>query len=330
MQRGHTIKILDHGYVKFISSMGEDSDIIEAARMSTNRGFEGWEDREECTVCEAVKTENNLKEICRTQAGVHSGGVLLDIMLHEPHQWKKKPGDSNLLDFLYRHKHSTPFEMCELHLEIQAPILAFRQLHRHRTFSVNEMSGRYTQMPDLFYVPDMDRMQTQSQINKQGSSNGTIDLNDAENFIRRIRTEQNDIHRHYEDFLEGGLAREVARINTPLSQYSRMRWKTDLRNWVQMCNSRMRPNVQWETKQFIDAASTIIRELWPRTYALFEEYDLYGVRFSRTEMEVLRSILGNLPNDEFIDADYLSSKGLNTSKGKEFLEKLTNGGKKIL
>jgi thymidylate synthase (FAD) len=324
MERGHTIKVLDQGYVKFISKMGEDSDIIEAARMSTNRGFEGWEDRMECAKCGLV-----LGDVPATERGkpcLESHPLSDDTS----HAWKIKPGDNNLLDFLYRQKHLSPFEMCELHLEIQAPVLVFRQLHRHRTFSINEMSGRYTQMPDLFYVPDMDRMQTQSQVNKQGSSNGTIDLNDAESFIRRIRTEQNDIHRHYEDFLEGGLAREVARINTPLSQYSRMRWKTDLRNWLQMCNSRMRPNVQWETKQFIDAASTIIKELWPRTYALFEEYDLYGVRFSRTEMEVLRGILDNLPNDEFVDAEYLSTKGLNISKGKEFLEKLKNGGKKIL
>ena len=325
MNHGHEIKVLDDiGYVKYIDSMGTDETVIEAARMSTNRGFEGWDDRTECAKCGIV-----LGEIPATDRGkpCFESHPLSD---DTSHAWKIKPGDGNLLDFLYRHKHSTPFEMCELHIEIQAPVLVFRQLHRHRTFSVNEMSGRYTQMPDLFYVPDMDRMQTQSQVNKQGSSTGTIDKNDAENFISRIKLEQNDIHRHYEDFIDGGLAREVARINTPLSQYSRMRWKTDLRNWLQMCNSRMRPNVQWETKQFIDATATIIKELWPRTYALFEEYDLYGVRLSRTDMAALRDILNNLPNDEFVNENYATLKGLSGSKGKEFIEKLTHGGKKIL
>ena len=118
MEIGHTINVLDHGYIKLIAFMGTDESIIEAARMSTNKGFISWEK------------------------------------------------DAPLLDYLYRNEHSSPFESCELVVEMMMPIFVCRELVRHRTFSYNELSARYTKMPNLHYLPEKDRIKKQSKITK--------------------------------------------------------------------------------------------------------------------------------------------------------------------
>src|SRR6185503_21212421 len=124
------IKVLDHGYVKLIETWGSDERIIEAARMSTNKGFLGWGTEE-------------------------------------------KPGDEKLLKYLYEHKHHTPFEMAGMIIEVQAPIFVFREWHRHRTQSYNELSARYTPLPDVNYVPSLERISTMDQKNKQASNTGS-------------------------------------------------------------------------------------------------------------------------------------------------------------
>lgn len=272
-----TINVLDHGYVKFIDSMGSDQTIIEAARMSTNKGFEGWEK------------------------------------------------DFNLLDFLWRHHHATPFEMCELALEVQAPIMVFREWHRHRTQSYNEMSARYTQMPNLHYLPTPGRIQKQSKTNKQGSAE-SVDPEYAEMVLGELRAEQDQVYEHYEQVLSEGVAKEVARLNTPVSRYSKMRVKTDLRNWLAFCNLRMRPNAQWEIRQYANAVSIFIQKIWPKTWQLFEEYDLFGVQLSRTEMRAIRLMLTSKYN--YLEA--ARAVGLPASNVPEFERKLGVGGNEIL
>jgi thymidylate synthase (FAD) len=241
----NVIKVLDHGYVKYIDHMGSDRSVIEAARMSTNKGFEGWDK------------------------------------------------DAKLLRYLYENKHMTPFECGgELQVEIQAPIFVFRQIMRHRTFSFNELSARYTMMPNLHYIPSSDRLTKQSKSNKQGSSENQIDDYYKNNILKNFNTEQQDIFDNYIYSVdEANLSREVARINTPVSRYSRIRAKTDLRNWLHFLSLRMHPHAQWETREFAKAAAIIIKELFPRTYNLFDEYTLNSISISKTEKEELNKFI---------------------------------------
>lgn len=321
MDKGTKIKVLDHGYVTLIDHMGTDEGIIEAARMSTGRGFEGWDDREECEVCGDIRlnppnlhNDNNC-----TLRGKEEPG---------PHIWKKKAGDKNLMDFLWRKKHATPFEMCELQIEVAAPIFVFREWHRHRTQSYNEFSARYSVMPNEHYVPEMSRIQVQSKTNKQSSGETMPELM-ADAFIDELQREQQDIYSTYEDLLKRGVAKEVARINTPVSRYSKMRAKTDLRNWLMFCNLRSRPDAQYEIRQYANAVGEVIKAIWPRVWELFEEYDLYGVHFSRWEMNYLRGMLKSL-NFDLDGLPGSDSEMLNSTKAKEFIEKLRFGGLKIL
>lgn len=243
------IKVLDHGYVKYVAHMGSDESIIEAARMSTGKGFEGWDK------------------------------------------------DARLLEFLWKNQHATPFEMCELAIEVQAPIMVFREWHRHRTQSYNEFSARYAVMPDLHYVPEPKRIQLQSTDNKQGSAPGSCSPERAEAVIGVFTQQQRDVYDYYTLMVGSGVAKEVARLNTPVSRYSKMRAKTDLRNWLAFLQLRMAPNAQWEIRQYANAVARIVEDLFPKTWELFEEYTLHAVRLSRSEVELLRDHLRRAKDD---------------------------------
>lgn len=289
MEKGHEIKVLDHGYVRLVDYMGNDEAIIEAARMSTGRGFTGWDMNKECSRCglRFPKTQTVIGYPC-TDAGVAS----------MEHDWKDIPGDSKLLAFLYANKHMTPFECGgELMIEVQAPIMVFREWHRHRTQSYNEFSARYAQMPNLHYLPAPERVQKQSTTNKQGSAEG-LPLDRADIVVHEMELQQQLIYETYDELVKEGVAKEVARLNTPVSRYSKMRAKTDLRNWLAFLTLRMAPNAQWEIRQYANAVATIVKAVWPRTFALFEEHDLHGVHLSRKEAQTIHNVLcGKPPSD---------------------------------
>ena len=242
MEIGHTIPVLDHGYVKLIGTMGTDETIIEAARMSTNKGFEGWDK------------------------------------------------DAKLLEFLYKHSHMTPFEMCELSIEVACPLFVRSEWHRHRTWSYNELSARYTQMPDVHYLPSASRIKKQSKTNKQGSAE-SLPEDLAKDILKNFEHEQSAIYAWYDSLVKAGVAKEIARINTPMSRYTRFRAKTDLRNVLGFLALRKPENAQWEIRQYADAIGEIVKEKWPRTYALFEEYTLNAVKLSASEAAALRFYL---------------------------------------
>jgi thymidylate synthase (FAD) len=242
--RSVMIKLLDHGYVNFVESWGSDERIIEAARMSTNKGFQGWGTGHD-THCHAGEL-----------------GVKCDC----------KIGDEKLLAYLYNNKHMTPFEMAGMVIEVQAPIMVFREWHRHRTQSYNEMSGRYTELPDLYYIPDLDRLQNgkQSTANKQSSEAG-FSQKDAAEMSALMVAATHDAREQYELLLERGLSRELARLILPVNQYSRMRASTNLRNWLGFLELRMAPGAQYEIRVYANAVATLIAEKFPRTYDLFME-----------------------------------------------------------
>lgn len=274
------IKVLDHGYVRFCASMGTDETVIESARMSTGKGFADWDHVQECETCGArragTSSERLLSETC-----VNEGDV---------HYWKQIQGDKKLLEYLYKSKHTSPFEQCELVVEVQAPVFVFREWHRHRTQQFSEFSARYAQMPNLHYLPPLERFQKQSTANKQGSAEA-IDHDTAFLMQQEMGHDQEVVYLNYEDAIKDGLAKEVARINTPVSRYSKMRAKANLHNWFHFLNLRMRLSAQWEIQQYARAVAEIVKELWPRSYALFEEYDLNGVRLSATEAKLASSAL---------------------------------------
>lgn len=247
------IPLLDHGYISLVESWGSDERIIEAARMSTNKGFQGW-------------GHPDGGEGCNDNGSIYSGicdrGTKACTLTHV------KVGDEKLLRYLWEHNHATPFEMAGLTIEVQAPIMVFREWHRHRTQSYNEMSGRYTELPDLYYIPDVSRMQLQSKSNKQGSAEVSPIAEDLQGLIRESTRASRDI---YETLLSHGIAKEIARLVLPVNQYSRMRASANLRNWLGFLTLRMAPGAQWEIRQYADAVASIIAERFPRTYGLFNE-----------------------------------------------------------
>ncbi len=299
LRRG--IPVLDHGYVKLVDSMGSDEFIVECARMSTGKGFEDWDPHKGCKCCGLM--------FDRWQHHDDGYAELVCTNGQKEHEWVDKPGDTKVLDFMYRHKHATPFEFGQLVVEVQAPIMVFREWHRHRTQSYSEMSARYTQMPDLHYLPAPERVQKQSTSNKQGSGEA-LKPEEAADVIDIFRGEQAAIYGIYEAFVRRGLAKEIARLDTPVSRYSRMRASADLRCWLAFLLLRKAPNAQWEIRQYADAVGEIIATLWPRTWALFEEYDLHGVTLSRTEARQIRELLGFLQAETFPEVPELSQSSV--------------------
>lgn len=269
------LPVLDHGYVRLVETWGSDERIIEAARMSTAKGFQGWGQlRCRCGATSETahwdgdgKVSRRFNDAERSRCPIERGGahVAMD---------DAEPRDEKLLRYLWENRHHTPFEMAGMTIEVQAPLFVFREWHRHRTQSYNELSARYTQMPDLHYVPSAERIRQagQDQKNRQGSCAIELSDEDVEKIQERIRSTQTAIYDEYEIFLGAyGLAKELARLNTPVSRYSRMRAGANLRNWLHFLNLRLAPNAQWEIRQYAQAVGGIVGQFFPRTWALFVE-----------------------------------------------------------
>lgn len=224
--------VLDHGYVKFVEGWGSDESIIEAARMSTNKGFLGW--------------------------GPDENG---------------KAGDEKLLKYLYENNHATPFEMGGMIIEVQAPIFVFREWHRHRTQSYNEMSARYTPLPDLNYIPTVERLMINAGgTNKQAgtiSGSGELTPEMAEAFRQGLKQSYEAAEELYQWALQAGVPKELARVHLPVGRYSRMRASANLRNWLAFLTLRSAPGAQWEIRQFAHAVGQYIAIRFPRTWELF-------------------------------------------------------------
>jgi thymidylate synthase (FAD) len=253
------ITVLDHGYVGMIESYGSDQSIIEAARMSTNKGFLGWGDARTCPRCNGTgrQLENPDMNEC-SEEGCEKGII-------------GKVGDEKLLKYLYEHKHSTPFEMAGMIIEVQAPIMVFREWHRHRTQSYAEMSARYTPLPDVNYLPTIERLMMRDAKNKQAqSAKGQILIEAlAEEFRLALAAEYAAQQGLYELALELGVPKELARLMLPVGRYSRMRAHANLRNWLGFLTLRMDPAAQWEIRQFANVVGTLVEQRYPRTWELF-------------------------------------------------------------
>lgn len=259
--------VLDHGYLQLKDVMGSDERIVEAARMSTGKGFLGWGPKH-AEECPSTVDPLHAKVIPRARGMapilVHGGAC----------ECEPKAGDEKLLAFLWNNRHTTPFEQCCLSIEVQAPLMVFREWHRHRTQSYNEFSARYAQMPNLHYLPSADRVRGQSVINKQATGDDALPPLIVAEFLRRCDEEQQLVYRNYEWAIENGIAREVARLDTPVSRYSRMVASGNLLNWLRFVGLRNAPTAQWEIRQYAVVLNDILKERFPRTLALFEEKPL--------------------------------------------------------
>jgi thymidylate synthase (FAD) len=181
--------------------------------------------------------------------------------------------DEKLLRFMYTHKHSTPFEFAGMTIEVQAPILVFREWHRHRTQGYNEMSARYAPLPDVNYVPTLERLFLTSTQNKQAmTAAGAEELTKltAQAWLAAVEDLYADAEALYQVGLKVGIPKELARIILPVGRYSRMRATANLRNWLAFLTLRMDPAAQWEIRQFANAVGVIIADQFPRTWALFQ------------------------------------------------------------
>ncbi len=266
------VKILDHGYLKFIESWGSDQAIIESARMSTDKGFLGWGKRHQCEYCGL-----SVDEMTNTPAWMSCSGdgASTDITTGRvPHHMGPygPPGDEKLLRYLYEHKHSTPFEFAGLTIEIQAPLMVFREWHRHRTQSYSEMSARYTPLPDVNYMPTEERCFYVGGTNKQaGSVKGTALTHEkALLWLEHLQECYYECEAVYQEGLAFGIPKEVARLSVPVGRYSRMRATANLRNWLGFLTLRMDATAQWEIRQFAQAVGNIIAVKFPRTWELFK------------------------------------------------------------
>lgn len=187
--------------------------------------------------------------------------------------------DEKLLKYLHNNKHSTPFEFAGMVIEVKAPIFVFREWHRHRTQSYNEMSARYAPLPDEHYVPTVGRIMVQQSGNKQaGSLDGADEIthSKAMEFQRLLRDQYVASESIYRAAMVHGVPKELARCIMPVGRYSQMRASTCLRNWLAFLTLRMAPQAQWEIRQYANAVGSIIQNQFPRTWRLFSSENGYS------------------------------------------------------
>lgn len=228
------IDVLDHGYVKFIEDWGH-----------------GTTEFAEAGIIEAAR---------QSTQGSFRG-------------WDQ---DQKLLAYLFDNKpqHATPFEFAGMVIEVQAPIFVFREWHRHRTQSYNEMSARYTPLPDLNYTPTVARCTTvPATTNKQamGLNGRSVTEEEATKWLGDLALLYRQLQNHYQLGLDIGIPKELARCSMSVARYSRMRCSANLRNWLAFLTLRMDRNAQWEIRQFAQAINLIVMAKFPQTWALFIE-----------------------------------------------------------
>jgi thymidylate synthase (FAD) len=263
--------VLDHGFVRVIDYMGDDSAIVQAARVSYGRGT------------------------------------------------KRVQEDAGLIRYLMRHRHTTPFEMCEIKFHVKLPIFVARQWIRHRTASVNEYSARYSILDKEFYLPAPEQLAAQSASNRQGRG-AILDGDEAAEVLDLLRDDAARCYDHYALMLnegEGadpsrqGLARELARMNLTLNTYTQWYWKTNLHNLFHFLSLRADPHAQYEIRVYADAMLRMTEAWVPVAAAAFRDYRLGAVTLSAQMVSVVKRMLAG----ETVTAD---SSGLGRREWAEF------------
>ena len=215
---------------------------------------------------------------------------------------KRVSEDSGLIRYLMRHRHSTPFEMCEIKYHVKLPIFVARQWIRHRTANVNEYSARYSILDREFYLPAPEHLAAQSASNRQGRG-AVLEGAEAVRVLDLLRADATRSYDHYLDMLNedapdaprdptrAGLARELARMNLTLNTYTQWYWKTDLHNLLHFLSLRADPHAQHEIRVYADAMLQTVRAWVPAAYQAFLDYRLGAVTLSAGMVAALRRML---------------------------------------
>ncbi len=210
--------------------------------------------------------------------------------------------DQGLIDYLLRNEHTSPFEQVILTFHTKMPVFVARQWVRHRTARLNEISGRYSIMKDEFYVPAGPDISMQSEDNKQGRSTDPVDPQVQQEIQESLASQQGAAYQAYMKLVDMGLARELARINLPLSMYTEWYWQIDLHNLFHFLRLRLDAHAQYEIRAYAQVMLDIARAVAPMACASFENHLVGGVRFSSRELAILRDILEEtgLSGDAFL------------------------------
>jgi thymidylate synthase (FAD) len=232
---------------------------------------------------------------------------------------RKLHDDRGLLRYLMRHRHTTPFEMCEVKFRCKMPIFVARQWIRHRTANVNEMSLRYSEAPDEFYVPALEAVTLQSTTNKQGRDGETELPPEQREQVRELMRAHNELA--YADYqrLAGdlGIARELARTVLPVSLYTQWIWKIDLHNLLHFLDLRLDPHAQIEIRVFAEAMAEFVQAWVPHAWEAFVDYRREAVPLTRLEARALGRMLAGAS-----EAAAAESAGLKGRELAEFQHKL--------
>ena len=199
--------------------------------------------------------------------------------------------DKGLITYLLRNEHTSPFEQVTFTFHTKMPIFVARQWVRHRTARLNEISGRYSVMKDEFYVPGDEAVAPQSTDNKQGRSAEPFRPDERKEIQDKLSAQQRDMYANYEGLLERNVARELARINLPLSMYTEWYWQIDLHNLFHFLKLRLDPHAQYEIRAYAEAMYDIAKRVCPMAAEAFEEHVRGRVAFSRSEFEALQRLL---------------------------------------
>lgn len=198
--------------------------------------------------------------------------------------------DKGLINYLLRNDHTSPFEQVVFTFHIKAPIFVARQWVRHRTARMNEISGRYSVMKDECYMPDDAHIALQSEDNKQGRKNEPVDSETAEKVKRILRKSEEDAFTSYHELLDMGIAREIARVNLPLSLYTEFYWEIDLHNLFHFLSLRLDAHAQYEIRAYATTMLELVRAVCPMATEAFENHRLGGKSFSKREVEAIKAM----------------------------------------
>jgi thymidylate synthase (FAD) len=248
------IPVLDHGFVRVIDYMGDDAAIVQSARVSYGKGT------------------------------------------------KRTRDDAGLINYLMRNAHTSPFEMCELKVHVKLPIFIARQWIRHRTASVNEYSARYSVLDTEFYVPEPAQLAAQSDANRQGRDE-VLGGDEAQAVLGLLRSDAEQSFDHYHQMLNrdddgnevdskrSGLARELARMNLPLSAYTQWYWKVNLHNLLHFLRLRADTHAQWEIREYAQVLMGIVQKWAPLTHHAFMKYNVGGVHLTDEGLVAIRRFI---------------------------------------
>lgn len=252
------LSVLDHGFIRVIDYMGDDSAVVQAARVSYGKGT------------------------------------------------KQVSQDKGLINYLMRHQHTTPFEMCDIKLHIKLPIFIARQWIRHRTASVNEYSARYSILSNEFYLPARENLAAQSTINKQGRAEASLPESVANRVLQILKDDATNCYQHYIEMLNEdeagniidpeniGITRELARMNLTLNHYTEWYWKINLHNLLNFLNLRADSHAQYEIRVYAEKMLDIVKIWVPFVYDAFMEYRFHGAHISRKGIDVIKQLIAGI------------------------------------